>query len=283
MHEMHLQKDHVKDGVDSSFNLLTIFDYQAVLDNDGFESGADLSPLKHQQKFLCHYEQWQEWQTTTLKHAAASLTTPPTKSNQCLMQPNYLVLRMMMTPLALPTCSSINKNKNKYSLVSNSSISISNHTHSSSRNSNTSCNTSSSICNSRHATSSTTSSHSSNSYKTSSQPIWAFSRQAPTTAHCHNSPPLLRHHSLHNSTPLPYLCLALDSHHPLLACIPCPLVWLCRTHLLPVLFSNTVTFPAANLLELHQQLWHSNCHQLSNPHTTWQVPFLINLLQILLQ
>jgi hypothetical protein len=34
---MHLQQEHVKDGVDSSFNLLNIIEYQAVLDDNGFE------------------------------------------------------------------------------------------------------------------------------------------------------------------------------------------------------------------------------------------------------
>jgi hypothetical protein len=60
MCKMHLQQDHVQGGTDSSFNLLTIIEYQAVLDNNGFESGADLSPLKHQQKYLHHREQQQE-------------------------------------------------------------------------------------------------------------------------------------------------------------------------------------------------------------------------------
>jgi hypothetical protein len=60
MHEMCLQQEHVKGSVDSSFNLLTSVEYQAVLDNDGFKSGANLSPLKHQQKFLHHHEQQQE-------------------------------------------------------------------------------------------------------------------------------------------------------------------------------------------------------------------------------
>ena len=50
MREMRLQQEHIKNGVDSSFNLLNIAKYQEVLDDNGFESGADHSPLKHQQK-----------------------------------------------------------------------------------------------------------------------------------------------------------------------------------------------------------------------------------------
>jgi hypothetical protein len=79
MCEMCLQQEYVKDGVNSSFNLLNIAEYQAVLDDDGFESGTDLSPLKHQQKFLRQLEQQQERKQSKQKHASASFTSPPTK------------------------------------------------------------------------------------------------------------------------------------------------------------------------------------------------------------
>jgi hypothetical protein len=79
MREMRLQQEHIKDGVDSSFNLLNITEYQAVSDDDSFESGTDLSPLKHQQKFLQHFEQQQDRKQSKLKRASTSLASPPTK------------------------------------------------------------------------------------------------------------------------------------------------------------------------------------------------------------
>jgi hypothetical protein len=42
-------------------------------------SGADLSALKHRQKFLRHLEQQQEHKQSKLKHASASFASPPTK------------------------------------------------------------------------------------------------------------------------------------------------------------------------------------------------------------
>jgi hypothetical protein len=85
MCEMRLQQEHVKCGVDSSFNLLSIVEYQAVIDDDSFESGADLSPLKHQQTFLHHHEQ-QPSRTKTghTKMCFSFLCIAPTKKQSAL-------------------------------------------------------------------------------------------------------------------------------------------------------------------------------------------------------